>query len=168
MTLSTDLKKLYASGGTNVILHTLAFNHSTWTTPFYIVRDWQDFTGNIENSGPSVLFKRFAFSVTGPNKDSNGTQMLNIQVDSVSQELINLLETAVVDTNNVPIEVTYRVYIDSDTSGPQIDPPLKLYVRNIKADNLKVTAQAELINLVNKKFPSVVYGNTFQSLYHEL
>lgn len=164
MTLSTELQELYASAGDDVLLHTLSFNHPTWTSEFFIVRDWQDFTANLENSGPSTVFQKFAFSVQGPNKNEQGNQVLQIEVDSVSQELITLLETANADTNNNPIEVTYRAYLASDTTGPQNEPPLKLWLRKVRVTNTKISGQAELISLENRKFPNVTYGNTFQSL----
>jgi hypothetical protein len=164
MSLSDELKQLYASAGTDILLHTLSFNHPSWSSEFFIVRDWQDFTANLENSGPSTVFQKFAFSIQGPNKDENGNQFLQITVDSVSLELINLIEQASLDLTNSPIEVTYRAYLSSDTTGPQNDPPLKLWMRKVQVDNKKVTGQAELISLENRKFPNVEYGTTFQSL----
>jgi hypothetical protein len=164
MALSDELKELYASSGDDVLLHTLSFNHPSWSSDFFIVRDWQDFTANLENSGPSTVFQKFAFSIQGPSKDEQGNQVLQIVIDAVSQELIALLEQANVDLNNSPIEVTYRAYLASDTTGPQNDPPLKLWMRKARVTNTKVTGQAELISLENRKFPNVKYGNTFQSL----
>lgn len=164
MALTNELKELYASGGDDVILHTLAFSHPTWDADFYIVRDWQDFTANLEDSGPSTLFQKFAFSISGPDKDVIGNQTLSIQVDAVSRELVALLETANTDTNNNPIKVTYRIYLASDTSGPQNDPPLKMFMRTVRVNNTQITGQAELVNLENRKFPNVLYDNTFQSL----
>jgi hypothetical protein len=164
MALSEELKKLYASAGTDILLHTLSFNHPAWTSEFFIVRDWQDLTANLENSGPSTVFQKFAFSIQGPNKDENGNQYLQLNIDSVSLELIDLIEQASLDLTNSPIEVTYRAYLESDTTGPQNDPPLKLFMRKVEVDNTRVTGQAELISLENRKFPNVVYGTTFQSL----
>lgn len=164
MAISEELKELYASSGTGVILHTLSFNHATWATPFHIVRDFQDFAANLEDSGPLTTFNKFAFSIKGPNKDENGTLALDISVDAVSRELIDLLELAILDTNNNPIEVTYRIYIDTDTTGPQNDPPLTLFMKSIKVTNKSINGRAELVNLVNRKFPSILYDNTFQSL----
>ena len=164
MTLSDELKELYASSGDDVILHTLSFNHTSWASEFFIVRDWQDFTATLEDSGPSTVFQKFAFNISGPNKDENGNQAIRITVDAVSLELVELIAQANADTNNNPIEVTYRMYINTDTTGPQNDPPLKLWLRRVTITNKTITGQAELISLENRKFPSVVYGSTFQSL----
>ena len=164
MTISEELRELYVSSGDDVILHTLSFNHTSWDTEFFIVRDFQDFTANLENDGPETTFLKFAFNIKGPDTDINGNQVMNISVDAVNRQLVSLLETAANDENNNPIEVTYRQYIASDTTGPQNDPPLKLYMNKVQINNQKIQGTAELINLQNRKFPNVVYGNTFQSL----
>ena len=166
MALSEDLKELYASGGSSVILDTLSFSHATWDNEFRIVRDWSNLTANLEDSGPEVTFNKFAFNIQGPSKDDNGNQYLKITVDSVSREFVELLETAVLDTNNTPIEVVYRQYLDTDTTGPQNDPPLKLFMKNVRVTNTSVSGNAQLVSLVNRKFPNVVYGSTFQSLVY--
>lgn len=166
MTISDDLKTVYSSAGDDVILHTLGFKHPSFSSPLYIVRDWQDFTANLEDSGPSTLFQKFAFSIQGPDKNELGNQVLSIVLDSVSLEIIKLLEQANADLNNSPIEVTYRAYLASDTTGPQNDPPLVLWMRKVQVSNTKIVGQAELISLENRKFPSVVYGTTFQSLFY--
>ena len=166
MTISEELKELYASGSTSVLLHTLSFNHSSWDSEFFIVRDFQNFTANLEDSGPSTLFQRFAFTIKGPSVDENGNQVLQVKVDAVSQEFIVLLEQASADTNTNPIEVTYRAYLDTDTTGPQNTPPLKLWMRKVQVTDKAISGQAELIALENRKFPNVVYDNVFQSLVH--
>lgn len=166
MTLSEELKELYASSGTDVILHTLSFNHVAWDSEINIVRDFQDFTANLEDSGPSTVFTKHAFNITGPNKDENGTQTLKITVDAVNQVFVDLLEQAILDYSNSPIEVTYRIYLNSDTTGPQNNPPLKLYMKSVKVNNQTVSGTAELVSLINRKFPNVLYGSVFQSLTH--
>jgi hypothetical protein len=164
MPVSEALKEERASSGGDVILNTLTFTHSTWPGPLYMVRDYQDFPAQLESGGEAVVFKAFSFSISGPDKSDTGTQSLKISVDTVNQEIINLLELAVVDVNNVPIEVTYRVYLASDPTAPQIDPPLKLWLKKVKVNNSSMTGQAELVSLINRKFPSVVYGPVFKSL----
>lgn len=164
MPIAEALKEQRASSGEDVILHTLTFIHSTWSSPLHMVRDYQDFPAQLESGGEAVIFKAFSFSISGPDKSDNGTQSLKISVDTVNQEIIDLLELAVLDVNNVPIEVTYRVYLASDPTVPQIDPPLKLWLKKVKVNNSTMTGQAELVSLINRKFPNVVYGPVFVSL----
>ena len=161
--LSDKLKKLYTSSGNDVILETLQVSHTTFSNDFYIVKDFQDFTANLENSGPQVTFNKYSFSVNGPNKGSDGNITLNIVIDAVNLTLINLLETAVQDTNNNPITIIHRVYVQSDTTGPQRDP-IKLQVRSLSINNFTISATAEMVGLENKKFLNINYDHRFKSL----
>jgi hypothetical protein len=161
---SDALKELYASSGTGVILYTLELSHPSWASRFYIVNDFQNFTANLENAGPSVEFQRFAFELRGPEKNDQGDVYLQLTIDNVSTQMVDFLELAAADTNNVPINMVYRVYIDTDTTGPQINPPLELKLHNARVTNRRMSGQAAMVNFVNRKFPNVVYGNVFQSL----
>ncbi len=164
MALSEELKILYSSSGNNVILDTLSFNHTTFENEIFFVNDFQDFTANLENSGPSIVFKKYAFRISKPSKSESGNIVLNITLDTVNLTLLSKIQTAVSDINNNPIEVTYRTYISNDTSGPQNDPPLKLFLRKIKVTNTQISGKAELVSLQNRKFPNVIYDNAFQGL----
>jgi hypothetical protein len=55
------------------------------------------------------------------------------------------------------IEVTYRPYLASDPSGPQMNPPLTLVIRSVTADIFRVKARAGFADLANRKFPNEVY-----------
>lgn len=163
MAISQELKEVYASVGPEVILHTLELKHPSFNNSFFIVRDWNDFTANLENSGPSVLFQKFAFNVTEPKRDSQGNQFFNVTIDAVNQEIVNLLDSAV-DGSRIPIKVVYRIYLASDTSGPQNTPPPVFEFRNITVNNFRVSGAAESISMINRRFPNVLYGDTFRSL----
>tara|TARA_R110000868_G_scaffold33755_7_gene122239 strand:- start:2901 stop:3407 length:507 start_codon:yes stop_codon:yes gene_type:complete len=165
MALSEELKELYASSGSDVILHTLEFNHSTWPEPLRVVSDMADWTADLEDSGPTVTFSRHAFTIQGPNKDANGGRYLAITLDNVSLSIMTLLNLAIEDLNQVPIEVVYRIYVSSDTTGPQNLPPLKLFLKKVTCDLNKITGRAEIVGLVNRKFPNQTYGPKFKSLF---
>jgi hypothetical protein len=164
MTISEELKELYASSGTDVILHTLTFIHSSWAAPLYLVSDFQDLTANLEDSGIEVTFSKFAFEVTGPSSDGKGSRRLGITLDNVSREVMVLLNQAVTAQTQVPIEVIYRIYISSDLTGPQNNPPLRLWLKDISCTNQRITGTAEVVGLINRKFPSINYGFQFKSL----
>jgi hypothetical protein len=164
MAISTELKELYASGGNDVILHTLSFNHNTWASPYYIVKDWQDLTANLHAGGPSITFNKYAFDIQGPNVDTKGAKYLSITLDNVSRELMGLLELAITDENFVAIEVVYRIYIASDTSQPQNTPALYLNLRKVRVNNTRITGIAEISSALNMKFPNVLYDSRFKSL----
>jgi hypothetical protein len=163
MTLSETIKELYVSSGNDVILHTLAINHTTFTSPYYIVQNNENYVANLENSGPQVTFQKYSFNIVGPHVNANANQYLKINIDAVNLTLINLLEGCAADENNNPIEVTYRVYLASDTTEPQAEP-VTLYLKNVSVNNFTISANAEFKNLNNLKFPSRKYDSTFQNL----
>jgi len=58
------------------------------------------------------------------------------------------------------VEVTYRPYLSTDLTAPQMDPPLTLTLTQISADNYTVTARARMGDFANRKFPSEEYTAT--------
>jgi hypothetical protein len=158
-----NLKENYVSSGNDILLHTLQLNHTTFSSPYYIVQNNEDFVANLENSGPLRTFQKYSFTIDGPSKNSQGNQYININIDAVNTTLVNMLENTSLDDNNNPIELIYRVYLASDTTTPQADPT-KLYLKNVSVDNYSISGQAVFLNLNNAKFPNVKYDNTFQNL----
>ena len=86
---------------------------------------------------------------------STGVPSLQITIDNVARDIMANLELAV--TTSTPITVIYRMFLSSDLTGPQNNPPMALTIINISADVFKVVATATFGDLVNKRFPSVVY-----------
>ena len=164
MALSEELKELYASSGPDVILDTLEFTHSTFDAPIYIVNDWNDLNATLE-TGVAVTFQKYAFRFTPPNRDQKGSERLTLTIDNVSREFTEKLEGIMNGTRD-PLLVTYRVYISSDLSGPQNDPPTTLNLINVVATNRNITGTATNKDLINTGFPNVLYDQVFQSLYY--
>lgn len=163
MPLSQELKETYASVGPSVILETLEFIHYTFPQSFRVVRDQRDWDLTLENNGLTVPFQAFSFNIVQPPQNDKGTTALRIVIDNVDQTMINLLESAQ-DGTNTPIEVIYRVYLDTDTSTPQ-NTPLKLSFLNVECNKQQVTGTARRDDVINRKFPKIVYNNSFISLY---
>jgi hypothetical protein len=164
MALSEELKVLYSSGGDDVTIQTLELKHYLWEQSFYVVNQYTDFTAFLEGGIQEVTFNKYSFSIIGPDKNSNGVQTLEVRLDAVNRELIDLLEIANSDENNIPITLIYREYIDSDTSGPQNDPPIELTLGKVVVNKLSASGQAESKNLSNKKFATDVYTSAYKSL----
>ena len=159
--LAAALAEAYASAPQNdVILHTLEFRHTSFTTPIRVVRDHADHTLTLEATAPlnpstAVAFTAFAFNFTLPDVTEKGNPEIVIAIDNVSAEIIGYIDAAA-QTASL-IEVTYRPYLSSDPSTPQMDPPLTLTVREIEADVFQVRARAGFPNLGARKFPNQTY-----------
>lgn len=160
-TLEDALAEAYASApSAEVILHTLEIRHPSFTVPIRVVRDFNDFTATLEADAPAdpgaqVTFVAMAFDFSLPDVEKAVSPEIDISLDNVSGELIGYLDAAA-QTPDL-IEVTYRPYLASDPSGPQMNPPLTLVIRSVTADVFRVSARAGFADLANRKFPNEVY-----------
>lgn len=160
-TLEDALAEAYASApSSEVILHTLEIRHPSFTVPIRVVRDFHDFTAYLEADAPAdpgaaVTFVAMAFDFSLPDVEKAVSPEIDISLDNVSGELIGYLDAAA-QTPDL-IEITYRPYLASDPSGPQMNPPLTLVIRSVSADVFRVRARAGFADLANRKFPNEVY-----------
>lgn len=168
-TLTQALKEAYAAAPNDTVAyHTLEIYHPSFTTPIRVVRDFVDLTATLESTAPrdasqAVLFVGYAFDIVPPEVSTTGVPQLQITIDNVSRDIMSNLESAV--TTSTPITVIYRMFISTDLSAPQNNPPMTLTIVSISADVFKITATATFGDLVNKKFPSQSYTiETFPGL----
>ena len=125
-----------------------------------MVLDHVDHLLKLESSAPTepdayVTFVRFAFDFTLPEVQSSATPEIMISMDNVSRDIEDNLALAVASPYKV--EVTYRPYLSTDDSSPQMNPPLTLTLTHVEADDFKVTARASYGDAANKAFPSELY-----------
>lgn len=160
-TLSDALQEAYASAPSDIItLHTLEIRHPSFDQPIRVVRDKNNLTATLEldapeNPGEAVEFIAFAFDLILPEVQQAMSPEIEIIMDNVSGELVGYMDQAA--QSSELIEVTYRPYLSTDLSAPQMDPPLTLVVRSITADIFRIKARAGYGDLSNRKFPNVIY-----------
>lgn len=168
MTLSDALKRTYSSVGTDVVFETLELNHFSFPQTFRIVRDYVPLTAGLENGGGTVTFEPFAFNVVQPKKNDKGSETLQIVIDNVDRRIVDLVEGAIEGVGaKTPIDVIYRIYLTSQTTIPQNDPPLRLSLFNITINKGQMSGTAKRDDIINRKFPNVVYGREFISLFSQ-
>lgn len=68
---------------------------------------------------------------------------------------MNYIEAAVRTRHK--IDVIYRLYLASDTSGPQNDPPMVMQVNTINATPKSISLVAGFADLSNRTFPKFLY-----------
>lgn len=165
--LDVALREAYASAPSDVvILHCLEFRHPNFRdalnqpTAIRVVLDHVDHDLKLEASAPLdagnyVTFIRFAFDFTLPEVQNSAVPEIIISMDNVSRDIEDNLALAVASPYKV--EVTYRPYLTTDTTAPQMDPPLTLTLTHVEADDFKVTARASYGDAANKAFPSELY-----------
>lgn len=159
--LSAAIREAYASApASEVVYHTLELRHPSFATPVRVVRDWNSLTARLEASAPVdplqwVTFSPFAFDFTLPEVTTATLPEVVITIDNVGRELVSYLDAAANSTDL--IEITYRPYLASDLSAPQMDPPLTLTIRTVSVDLLRVTARAGYTDLGARRFPAELY-----------
>jgi hypothetical protein len=165
--LSEALKEAYASNPVGqVIVETLEFRHPSFVdsngnpAAFRVVSQHEDVFAALEATAPlqagqTVQFMAFAFTVQLPGFQEAQAPTLQITIDNVGRELMEQLELAT--SSQAPIEVTYRPYLLTDLSGPQMDPPITMEVLSASADLMSITFDCSLDDVSNVAFPRRLY-----------
>lgn len=148
------IKEAFASAPSNsLILHTLEISHPDIESIF-LIRDRKDWTLTLEGAGGDKLFTACGFQIQLPQSGENGASDLPFSIDNIDQVSDFIDE---VKESTEPVTVTYRPYLASDTTEPQMDPPLILELTDISVTDVTVTAKASFFNLLTKPFLTELY-----------
>lgn len=156
-TLSQALKEAYAAAPSDVIAyHTIEIRHPAFDVPIRVVRDNVDLVATLEPGAPTeggeeVTFIAFRFDLTPPEVNANGSPQCVVEIDNVGREIMTHIEAAQEDPEITT--VTYRMYLNTDLTQPQNDPPLTMDVLAINADPFKISMTCGFDNLANRRFP---------------
>lgn len=160
-TLSAAIAEAYASATVGVVvLHTLELYHPTWAAPVRVVRDYADLSATLEsdaplNPGASVTFTACPFDFQLPQQ-GEGRQQLTVSLDNVGRALMPIVEGAELG-HATPVRVTYRPYLSTDTSGPQMTP-LSLDLVEIRSDIQRIQATCVYADWLSRKCPGRTYA----------
>lgn len=150
-----------------IVLGTLEFRHPAFIdasgnpAPVRVVADFNDLVARLEgdaplNAGEDVTFIGVAFDFALPAMEEGQAPQVDIVVDGASGVMIEHLENAVAQTQQV--EVTYRRFLASNpAAGPQDGEPLTLYIASAQVTLTRVTLTATLTDIHNSSFPADVY-----------
>lgn len=155
--MPTILSELYASGGDDVILHTIELSCDAWTNPVCLVRDFVNHTMTTEDLR-ELAFVGCGMDVSLPKRDATGAQNLTFAIDGIRTEAAKLLRSAIAE--QVPIRLIYRCYVYSDLTQPA-EAPLTLIVRSYRAQSNHVEVTAGLFDLIDMRWPRRVYNSLF-------
>lgn len=173
--LSQAIKEAYASAPSGVIIiHTLEFRHQNFRDEFNqptairVVLGHQQLEARLEADAPQdplayVIFIPMAFELSLPNVEHLAMPEIGISIDNVSREIEDNLTIAA--ASPYPVEVTYRPYLNTDLTEPQMNPPLTMTLISAEADDFKVTARAVYGNAANVLVPRETYNTArFQGI----
>lgn len=158
MPISLALQRVYASAPVDDhYIECLSISHPSMAfTTRYITNELGGVTAGLEDAGGNQLFDYLPFAVMPPRAAEEANLQLQVQIDNVSRDLIDELEAAATDPTT-PLEVIYRVYLATDLTVPQNDPPTKLDIRGVTVTNTTVAFTAGITNLRGRPFPSQLY-----------
>lgn len=167
MSYSEAIAEAYASAPVDeVILDTIELYHPAFTNEFgqpsaiRVVRAYEDWSlrledGAILGGGTYVMFLACDFEFTLPEFSEDGNPQLQLTIGNVSREITRHLEQA--QQSLTPIRVTYRPYLTTDTSLPQMIPPIELQLHEVDIDVFQATGTCILEDLHNYPFPNEKY-----------
>lgn len=154
-TLTEAIKEAYASAPSAVVyLETLQLSHPLVGTDIFLVNDRVGHTMTLETAVPKV-FRACAFRMALPASGDGGIQELSLAIDNVGREISDFINT--VRDSLSPVSVTYRPYLSTDLTTPQMDPPLVLNLTDIVVTAVEVTGRATFADIINRKFPTDFY-----------
>lgn len=167
VTLSEAWKEACSVAPSGIVqLHTLEFRHPNFMDEFNaptairVVLDHAELNAKLEsdaprNPGEYVVFVPMNFGLQLPNVESVAMPELQLWIDNAVRDIEDAL--ALATASPYPVEVTYRMYLSNDLTGPQNNPPLTFTLKNPEADDFQVTATASSSDTGNRQFPNEDY-----------
>ena len=129
---------------------------------FFLVRDDVDHDFEVDGIATKT-FTAYPFNVIQPQVGED-QQDIGIVFDNVSLELLENIEIAS-QNQSVPIQMTFRVYMDGDTTS-QITP-IQLALTEIVVDMFTVSCKASRTDLFKRKLPfgqNTYFNSNFKGL----
>ncbi len=137
-----------------------ALSVDTGLDPIYLVNDNVPFTAFLEPVGDAdpveIEFQTRSFAINTADSGEDGVKGVSITIDNTDLAVSQYLSEAAKKT--APVEVTLRVYLSDDLSGPQNDPPITLYLGPIETRGTVVSGEARWIDIQNAPFPNIYYN----------
>ncbi len=129
---------------------------------FFLVRDDIDHTFDLEDL-TTQQFQAYPFNVIQPQVGED-QQDIGIVLDNISREILANIELAA-QTTSIPIQMTFRVYMDGDAT-PQITP-ITLALTEVVVDMFTVSCKASRTNLFDRRLPhgeNTYFNENFKGL----
>lgn len=130
------------------------FANSDTASSLWLVNDNVNFTATLE-TGQEVTFQRRPFALDPFHSGEDGAVSIPLTVDNMDLAVTRFL--AGVKDNNQPVEVFLRVYDANDPSGPQNNPPLRLFANGFEARGGSVSCSLTWLDIQNSLFPNTFY-----------
>lgn len=153
--LTAAIKEAYATAPSDVVyLETLEISHPLVSPSIYLVKDRVNHSMTLETAVVKT-FVACAFRLTLPASGENGVQELTIAIDNVDRAVSDFID--VVKDSSTAVTLTFRPYLSTDLTVPQMNPPLVLYLSDVTVSTYEVRGRATFADILNKKYPTRLY-----------
>jgi len=141
------LERLYASGGSEVILDTMAVRIGDRT--HYLVSGYEDFAATLE-TGEQVTFTACQITVAKPTKNADGVQDLRFALSNIDGVVSTEIRAALVAKQEM--WATLRTYVHTDHGAPQ-KPPHEMVIKGGQWTSTEVQITAGFMNILDTAWP---------------
>jgi hypothetical protein len=153
--LTAAQKEAYAVARVNdPTLETIEISHSVAGRVF-LVKDKQNLTATLETA-EEVTFEAAPFRMDRPKQGESGAQEITLSIDNVDRRISEYLE--LVRDSQEETTVSFRTFLASDTSQPQMVEPITLTITDGTIRTLDVTISARFVDVLNRAFPNQTYN----------
>jgi len=154
--LTDALQEVYALAPNDVVaLDTIEISYIGLSETLYLVQDRKEWDFTLEDA-TTHTFKPCGFRFIAPTAGKDGVQQMSLAVDNVGTEVTDFFEALGTELTE-PVKVTYRPYLSNDTTQPQMNSPLVLFLVDIQMTTFEITGRATFSNIVNTKYPTDYY-----------
>lgn len=142
------LERLYASGGNEVLLNTLAIEAGT-RQPIFLVDDMINHIVLLEDATPAIM-EACGMNVAQPKRNTQAAHRLTFVIDGVNQKATEILQQSIAQQEK--IKVTYRLYTSNDLNKPA-QRPLIFFAHTARVKNTIVEITAGLFDFIDMRWP---------------
>lgn len=143
------LAQIFAESSDDPFLALFTLTHPSWSEIIYLVNNTESVTSN------GNVFEPFPVRLTLPVDDGESIRKVTIELDNVSQELIEEIRS-VTDTN---IDVTIELVLASDPDVVELDIT-GLSIKSVDYDATAIRASLYLDDFLNTEITSEKYNTT--------
>ncbi len=153
--LEAAIKEAYAIAPSGVIVYdTLEIRQTGVQSAIFLVKSNRELVALDEN-GIERTFEPSGFSIALPASNAEGFRSLSVAVDNLDRRASDFIQAA--KDSRVEVEVIYRPYVSTDLTQPQMNPPLRLFLKDVQLNEIQVIGKATFMDVVNRRFPSQLY-----------
>lgn len=149
---SEALREAYATADRRIIIiDTFELRHPS-VPPVFVCNQKTDIQAYLEDEETLVTFEAAGMRYKLPAMGEDGLQSLEITIANVDRRISDYFE--LIRESDEPTELVYRPYRKNDLSKPDMNPPLILFLRDVKITPFQVSGSATFAEMVNRKSPN--------------